>query len=59
MMHFLPPVDDEERTLFNAMLAHFAQALNTERGKNADLQRRLDCAEARLRFFDAAHYGLV
>jgi hypothetical protein len=58
-MYSLPPMDDDERTLFNAMIAHFVTALNAERGRNADLQRRLDCAEARLKFFDAAHYGIV
>jgi hypothetical protein len=52
-------LDDDERALFQSMILHFVQALNAERQKNAELQRRLEVAEDRLRFFDAAHYGIL
>lgn len=58
-MGYMGGIDDDERALFQSMILHFVQALNAERQKTAELQRRLDLAEERLRFFDGIHYGIV
>lgn len=58
-MGYMGGIDDDERALFQSMILHFVQALTAERQKNAELTRRLELAEDRLKFFDAAHYGIV
>lgn len=58
-MAYLGGIDDDERSMFQAMISHFVSALNDERGKTADLTRQLDCLRERLQLLEAAGYGLI
>lgn len=52
-------MDDNERALLTSTILHFVTALNAERQRAAELTRRLEVAEERLRLLDAVHYGLA
>lgn len=58
-MTYLGGLDDDERSMFQAMIAHFVSALNDERGKTADLTRQLECERERIQLLEAAGYGRI
>ena len=58
-MAYLGNISDDERAMFHAMISHFVAALNAERGKTAELTRRLEVADERLKLLEAAAYGLI
>jgi hypothetical protein len=51
-------LDHEEWALTQAIIAHYAKALAEARDKCADLQRRLDCANERLKVLEGVYYGV-
>lgn len=51
-------LDTEEYALLQEIIRHYAAKLDEERARNADLTRRLECAEARISLLEAAGYGL-
>lgn len=59
MASYLGGLCGDERQQLTEMLCHFVARLNEERARAADLERRLEAAEARLRFFEASHYGAI
>ena len=50
------PGDDTDN-MFRTIISHFALRLDEERQKVEDLQRKLDCANARLQVLEMASYG--
>lgn len=50
-------LDDDERKMFQMLVAHFVDALNEERGRNADLVRQVDCMRERVSLLEMQAYG--
>lgn len=51
-------LDDEEYALLRQIVAHYALQLAQARDRCADLQRRLDCANARIEVLEGIYYGV-
>lgn len=55
---YLGNLDDDERTMFQSLIAHFVNRLNDERRLSAELTRKLAACEERISLLEAAAYGL-
>lgn len=56
-MAYLGGLDDDERTMFQTMVAHFVNKLNEERERSAKLSRQLESMRERVQLLEAAAYG--
>jgi hypothetical protein len=56
---YLGGLDDDERTMFQTLIHHFALKLQEERAKNADLTRQLECERERIKLMECAAYGFL
>jgi hypothetical protein len=50
-------LEHDERRMLNDLIAHFVTALNVERGKSAELERKLSAMAERVILLEAAAYG--
>jgi hypothetical protein len=57
-MSYLGGVDEDERSMFQTLLHHFALKLQEERLRIADLTRQLECERERVKLLEMQAYGL-
>jgi hypothetical protein len=54
---YLGGLDDDERSMFQSLIAHFVDRLNDERGRSADLTRQLEAMRERISLLEMQAYG--
>lgn len=57
-MAYLGGMDNDERSMFQSLIAHFVNRLNDERRLTAELRDKLEAADERISLLEAAAFGL-
>lgn len=57
-MAYLGGMDNDERSMFQSLIAHFVNRLNDERRLTAELRDKLEAADERISLLEMQAYGL-